>query len=138
MAIEDFNDAPAQPPQAPALDSQAQCDAIQADFHAGAKKPLRREPPPLPKALIPTEDWLSLRLAEELEYARRMLDAMGDALSADAAVVSRHLVTLQSIDTFGQLIGNVADVIRSSDPQGAVERIGMAELKARLKRSSIG
>jgi hypothetical protein len=29
-------------------------------------------------------------------------------------------------------------VIRSSDPPGAVDRIGMAELKGRLKRQSIG
>ncbi len=140
MAVEEFKDAPAHLPQAQtaALSSQAQCDAIQADFRAGGKKPLRRDPPPLPAALIPTDDRLSLRLAEELEFARRMLDAMGDALSTDAAVVLRHMVTLQSIDTFGQLLGHIADVIRSSDPHGAVERIGMGELKARLKRSSIG
>ena len=140
MVVEGIDDVPTGLPQAPAaaLTSQEQCDAIQADFRAGGKKPLRRDPPPLPAALIPTDDQLSLRLAEELEFARRMLDAMGDALSTDATVVSRHMVTLQSIDTFGQLLGHVADVIRSSDPHGAVERIGMAELKARLKRSSIG
>jgi hypothetical protein len=98
------------------------------------KKSLRRDPPPLPPALVPTEDELRRRLAEELEYARRMLDIMGDALASDGAVVVRHGTSLQSVDIVGQMIGHIANVIRSSDPEGAVELIGMAELKARLQR----
>lgn len=123
--------------QAAAIDNQAKCDAVQAEFRAEPRRPLRRDPPPVVAALVPTDDPLRLRLAEELAYARRMLDAMGDALSADPVVVSRHLVSIQSIDTFGQLLTHIANVIRSSDPYGAVERIGMAELKARLTRTSI-
>ena len=119
-----------------AISGQARCDVIQAEFRKelGEKRPLRRDPPPLPKALIPTNDRLHLRLAEELEYARRMLDAMGDALSTDSMIVTRHGRSLQSIDIVGQMIGHIANVVRSSDPPGAVERIGMAELKARLTR----
>lgn len=119
--------------------AQARCDAIQAHFRAEAnpRPPIRREPPPLALAQVPTDDPLQLRLAEELDYARRQLDLMGDALSADTAVVMRHMVTLQSIDIIEQILGHVAAVIRSSDPAGAVERIGMGELKARLTRSSI-
>ncbi len=83
---------------------------------------------------MPTDDRLKLRLAEELEYARRMLDQMGDSLSADAGVLMRHGVALQSVDIVGQIMGHIANVIRSSDPDGAVESIGMAELKARLLR----
>ena len=102
------------------------------------RKPLRRDPPPLPRALAPTDDRLRQRLAEELEYARRMLDIMGDALASDGAVVVRHGTSLQSVDIVGQMMGHIANVIRSSDPEGAVELIGMAELKARLQRRSIG
>jgi hypothetical protein len=102
------------------------------------KKSIRRDPPPLPAALVPTEDELRRRLAEELEYARRMLDIMGDALASDGAVVVRHGTSLQSVDIVGQMLGHIANVIRSSDPEGAVELIGMAELKARLQRRSIG
>ena len=102
------------------------------------RKSLRRDPPPMPTALIPTEDELRRRLAEELEYARRMLDIMGDALASDGAVVVRHGTSLQSVDIVGQMLGHIANVIRSSDPEGAVELIGMAELKARLQRRSIG
>ena len=121
---------------------QARCDAVQAAYRAEQAAPkrrsIRRDPPPLPRALVPTDDPLQLRLAEELDYARRTLDVMGDTLASDPNVVSRHMVALQSVDILGQLLGHIATVVRSSDPHGAVERIGMGELKARLTRRSIG
>jgi hypothetical protein len=55
-------------------------------------------------------------------------------LSSDSLIVTRHGRSLQSVDIVGQMIGHIVNVIRSSDPEGAVERIGMAELKARLTR----
>ena len=134
---------------APAHLRQARCDAIQAEFRAEQcerpsirrapqkRRSIRRDPPPLPAALVPTDDLLKLRLAEELEYARRMIEAMGDTLSADPNLVMRHMVSLQSVDIVGQVLGHVANVIRSSDPDGAVELIGMCELKARLQRTKI-
>jgi hypothetical protein len=143
---------PLDQPGAPAHLRQARCDAIQAQFRAErqARPSIRRDPPPtrpsirrenpppLPQALIPTDDALKLRLSEELEYARRMIETMGDTLSGDPQLVMRHMVSLQAIDIVGQILGHVANVIRSSDPEGAVELIGMCELKARLKRRSIG
>lgn len=123
----------------PLDDAQARCDAIQAEYRAKPeRRSIRREPPPLAAALVPTDDLLKLRLAEELEYARRMIDGMGDSLSADPSVVARHMLTLQAVDIAGQILGHIANVIRSSDADGAVERIGMCDLKARLKRQSIG
>jgi hypothetical protein len=118
---------------------QAICDSIQQEFRAeqasGEKRSIRREDaPPLDPALVPTDDELRLRLAEELEYARRMLDAMGDELSADMSVVMRHAVALQSVDIVGQMLGHIANVTRSAAPERAVQRIGMCELKARLTR----
>jgi hypothetical protein len=104
-----------------------------ADFGAGpARRSIRRDPPPPPKALVPTDDELRLRLADELEYAQRMLGRMGDELASDALIVSRHLAELQTVDIVGQMLGHIAAVIRSSDPSGAVESIGMGALKARL------
>jgi len=127
---------------------QARCDAIQADYRAEreerpsirrdpapAKPSIRRDPPPLSKALVPTDDVLKLRLAEELEFARRMIETMGDALSADPNLVMRHMVSLQSVDIAGQILGHIANVVRSSDPEGAVDLIGMSELRGRLKRA---
>jgi hypothetical protein len=130
---------PADPPPSP-HSGQARCDAIQAAFHSTPheRRSIRRDPPPTPPALVPTDDPLRLRLAEEIEYARRMLDLMGEALSADSIVVARHMTALQSVDIIGQLLGHVANVVRSSDPPGAVDRIGMGDLKARLTRRSIG
>jgi hypothetical protein len=121
-----------------ASQAQARCDAIQAEFRADPtpRPSIRREAPPIPAALKPTDDLLSLRLAEELEYARRMLDAMGDQLCADMGVVMRHGMALQSVDIVGQMLGHIANVVRSSDPPGAVDRIGMCDLKARLTRKS--
>ena len=111
--------------------SQAPCDSIRSE---DGRSSIRREAPPLPAALVPSDDELKLRLAEELEYARRLLDTMGDELAADMGVIMRHSVALQSVDIVGQMLGHIANVVRSSDPPGAVERIGMCELKARLQR----
>lgn len=118
--------------------AQKRCDAIQAEYRAKPERPsIRREAPPLTPALVPTDDALKLRLAEELDYARRMLDKMGDEFSSDPALLMRHSVPLQSIDIVGQVLGHIATVVRSSDPNSAVDRIGMCELRARLKRTSI-
>jgi len=115
---------------------QARCDVIQADYRAEqkARRSIRRDPPPASKTLALTDDELILRLSEEVDYARRLLSATADELSADALVVGLHLAELQSLDIVGQILGHLASVLRSSDMGGAVDRIGMAELKARLMR----
>lgn len=111
------------------------CDAIQAEFRAEQSTSIRRaDCPPLDPSQVPSSDELKLRLAEELDYARRMLDAMGDELSADMGVVMRHGVALQTVDIVGQMLGHIANVTRAAAPHLAVEKIGMCELKARLTR----
>ena len=62
--------------------------------------------------------------------------ARGEGALADAILV-RHGVALQSVDVIGQILGHIANVIRSSDPEGAVDRIGMGDLKGRLTRKSV-
>jgi len=118
-----------------AAECRSDNDGVRADSPEPRPRPsIRRDAPPLPKAIGPTEDELRLRLAEELEYARRMLGVMGDELSADTLFVGRHLAELQTVDIVGQMLGHIAAVIRSSDPPAAVEQIGMGALKARLMR----
>lgn len=85
-------------------------------------------------ALAFSEDILDVRLAEELAFARRTLEAMGDALCDDPILLSRHQVTLQSIDLLAQILGHVATVVGSADRDEAVARIGMVELRNRLTR----
>ena len=104
---------------APSHLRQQRCDAIQAAYRAEQAEPspfspkpeprksIRRDAPPLPPALVPTDDALKLRLAEELEYARRMIETMGDTLSADQHLVMRHMVSLQTIDIAGQMKGRL-------------------------------
>ena len=75
---------------------------------------------------------LDLRLAAELDHARDMLVMMGDELSTDFAVVSRHGVALQAVDIVGQMLGHIANVVRASDQHEAVSHIGMCDLKAKL------
>ena len=115
---------------------QARVDAVQAEVRAeaGSRKSIRRDPPPRPPDIPPTDDPLSQRLADELDYARRLIERMGNVLSADPTVVARHLVTLQSVDIVGHVLGQLAAVIRSSDRAETVDRIGMTDLKARLQR----
>jgi hypothetical protein len=136
---EDYFGAPAhlKTPAAPASAAQARCDSIISETKSHLRPSIRRDPPATPPPPGPTDDVLRLRLAEELEFARRMLDTMGDELSADAAVVMRHSVQLQSVDIIGQMLGHIANVVRSSDPPETVNRIGMCELKARLTRKSL-
>jgi hypothetical protein len=133
---------------APAHLRQERCDRVLAQYRselraaepatAGAqRRSIRRDPVPTPAALVPTDDKLLLRVGEEIEYARRMLETMGDTLSSDPTVIGRHAVQLQSVDIICQMLGHLAGVVQSSDPPAAVERIGMAELKGRLKRYAL-
>ena len=121
-----------------AADSYAGSDALGGNFPAQElpRASIRRDSPPPPHSAIPTEDDLELRLAEELDYARRLLDCMGDALSADTFIVRRHLAELQTVDIVGQMLGHIASVVRSSDRVAAVEAIGMTALKGRLLRKN--
>ena len=75
---------------------------------------------------------LDLRLAAELDLARKMLLTMGDELAGSLEVVADHGVALQAVDIVGQMLGHIANVVRADDRRDAIERIGMGELKAKL------
>ena len=79
---------------------------------------------------------LDIRLAAELDHARDLLVMMGDELSTDFAVVSRHGLSLQAIDIVGQMLGHIANVVRAEDRRHAVEQIGMCDLKSKLSRAA--
>ena len=107
-----------------------------ADPSNEERRPLRRggQSPVWPAPAPPTDDGLSLRLGDELEYVCRMLDSMGDQLSSDPILVRRHAVALQTLGIAEQILGHLRNVIRSSDPLAAVADIDMSDLKARLAR----
>jgi hypothetical protein len=117
----------------------AQGDSVRATWGLDEeveKKPIRREPLRSEAAPPParTDNALRLRLADEIDYARRMLAALGDELSMVAAVVAGVGSGVLSVVVVAQVLGHLAAVVRAEDAEQAVERIGMAELKARLKR----
>jgi len=97
---------------------------------------LRSVTPPAP--LEPTDVLQDERLSEEIDYARRLLEAVGDRLIADPIILNRHQTTLQSFDIIGQLLGHLAKVAGSRDKAEAIDRIGMQELRARMQRPKTG
>ncbi|CAM3229113.1 hypothetical protein SPAN111604_11760 [Sphingomonas antarctica] len=119
--------------------AQARVDAIVSAARAksaAAEAPKRnvyRAPEQLP--LVPSLDPLDQRIQEELAHTRRMVEALGDELSNDPILLMRYQTSLQSIDLMAQILGHLACVIGSEDRDEAIDRIGMASLKARLKRS---
>ena len=121
------------------LRAQARVDAIVAAARAGSaaaeapKRNVYRAPEQLP--LTSSVDELDIRIQEELATTRRMIEALGDELSNDPILLTRYQTSLQSIDLMAQTLGHLACVIGSGDRAEAIERIGMASLKARLKRS---
>ena len=122
----------------PTSSHQARVDAIQAEVRAAAAAAPRKlefkPPPPPPPPLEASQDIIERRLAEELDFARRLLEAVGDHLTSDPVLVHRHHRVLQNFDLVGQLLGHVSRVVGAEDKQEASERIGMQEMRARLKR----
>ena len=79
-----------------------------------------------------TPDMLDASLAHEIEEARKLLETMGDDLSSDIDVITKHCTSLQTIDIVMQILGHIANVVRSEDRRETVEGIGMHELKLKL------
>lgn len=117
---------------------QARVDAIQAEARREeTKRHLFRPPPEAEAPLVRSTDLLCLRVAEELQYARRLLDLTGEALLDDPIILARHSQSLQNFDLLAQLMGHLAQVIESEDKALAVSRIGMQELRTRLERKAL-
>lgn len=113
---------------------QERVDAIVADAR-GRPRDEPGEPASVPTSLLdPTTDSIEIGLAEEIEHARRLLEAMGDQLAADPAILQRHVRAMQGFDLVGQILGHVAKVIRTGDKKAAIDGIGMRDLQSRLKR----
>lgn len=115
--------------------TQADCDVIQAAARLTRDSRLpyststeRRAP------LLPTPDVIEARLSQEVEYAQRLLEAVGDCFVSDPLILERHETTMQSFDIIGQLLGHIAKVMGSEDKLEAIDQIGMQELRSRLKR----
>ena len=80
-------------------------------------------------------DRLSARLAEEIAYIGRLVEAVGADISANPAIMHRHAVSLQNCRNAASLLDDIARVLRADDRVQAAQGIRSAELKARLLRS---
>lgn len=123
------------PPSGPS-EAQKTADAAFAAARGTVRKPLFRPPPPKPEPLPLSDDIVDTRLAEEIEYIRRMLDALGGRLAADPIVLQRHAQTMQSFDLIAQMLGHLATVTQTADRKAAIARV-MPEMRARLERRSL-
>jgi hypothetical protein len=88
-----------------------------------------QEPPPLPPP-----GQLRKRLSEELAYATRLLEQLGDLLADDPTIIARHPTHLQTLDIVSKMIGHVSGVIAAEDMAEAIASIGMENMRARLLR----
>lgn len=77
------------------------------------------------------------RIAEELAFAARKLEKVGSSLADDPTVIVRHSIDLQELDITIQVLGHLARLINSEEPEALLETLGMHELKRRLGRTSI-
>ncbi|WP_413060832.1 hypothetical protein ACLN6N_13180 [Sphingomonas carotinifaciens] len=72
-------------------------------------------------------------LAQELDAARGVLEALATALCLDPLVFERHGAALQEFDRLGQVIGEVAGVLRHSGPvNDALAGVRLEAVKDRL------
>lgn len=116
---------------------QREVDALQAALRRErqeGKRPLFKPPPPAPAR---SGDPLDERLAQELEFLRRRIEALGSALVGDPILVARHSAALQDIDLIGQTLGHLARLVAAADKPAAADRITLAELKSRLQRKPL-
>jgi hypothetical protein len=115
---------------------QKRVDEAVAQFRAGAPAPT----PPVESTVTaggPVPGALNARLCEELGYVARLLEALGDELAEDRTVTARHGAKLQDLDIAIQILGHVGTVLNADDPQTAIARIGMADLRRRLAPKSL-
>lgn len=129
-------DAFASRQRAAASTAQARCDDVQAAARLPGDRIRRGSLTPI-ASITPSTDLLDRRLAEEIDYARRLLQAMGERLAGDATVLARHTSTLQAFDVIGQMLGYLSGVVGAADRDQAIDAIGMEDLRSRIRRRSL-
>lgn len=119
---------------------QARVDRIVAQARAdlaAAPEQMVRAPVFVAQPSALTEDVLDLRLAEELDYARRHLDSIGDVLSDNGYLLHKHARELQAIDRVNQALSHIARVISAQDRRKAAGSITLEDLRSRLLRTGL-
>lgn len=110
---------------------QQRVDDMQASVKAGGGVPSIGDSPSNASKLD-----VSARVAQELGYVSRLLEAVGDELATDQ-MAARHGAQLQNLDIAIQLLGHLANVLTAPDSAFAIKQIGMQELRRRMSRKSL-
>lgn len=79
-------------------------------------------------------DVIRERVAEETAALSRQIEICLDELAAFAPLVVRLPGTLQQLEKVSQTLDHLAQILVAEDPQSAVRRLGIQELKRRLLR----
>ena len=118
-------------------EAQRRVDAIVAEAKRGIWKPQFQPAAPLAPPSPMCARLIEKRLSEEIEYVQRLLEMMGDQLSGDPVILQRHARTMQGFDLMSQILGHIARVVTADDKEGAIDGIGMHDLRSRLKRQAL-
>jgi len=113
---------------------QARVDAIQNAVRSGA--PLPTEASASPGTAISVID-LERRVAEEIVYVQRLIDALGEELIEDPVMLQRHSQVLQNLDRASQILEHLGKVLGEDDRAAAAEAIPMQDLRERLLRKPL-
>jgi hypothetical protein len=111
-------------------------EAVAQVAQVAPPRPIRRvEVPMTDPALAQTDNLLSRRMAEELDFAWRQLNSLANGIARDGIMAARHGSAVPTLDEVGQTLGQLAVVLRSATPAMAADRVLSPELRARLQRN---
>ncbi len=68
-------------------------------------------------------------LAEQLIQLGKSLEALGEGLCTDPALVASHMTALQEIDRIAQMQFAIANVVAASDPEAACLRSPLERIR---------
>lgn len=115
-----------------AADHQLEIDPSAAPTRADIVD-IAQAPPPADNVGSP----VTARIADELAFVARRLETLGADLADEPPIVVRHAAKLQELDIAVQILGHLSRVLVAPSPDAAVERIGMADLRRRLRRAAL-
>ena len=113
--------------------NQADVDSAMAAVRAG----LAPAAPAERSKRAPDDAQLRGRISEEMSGVARMLEAAGNALAGDPAVIARHMERLQELDMASQMLIELAALLAAENSTTALGSLKLSDLHRRLTRSSV-
>jgi len=105
-----------------------------------SRKPVKRRlsPDSLPSGKdkeFPDDETIIARLAEELLYVSRIVEAVGVVLVSDPLLRLRHAASLQQLDIGQQMLSELARIVSSGDKVSSVSQVATGPMRGRLLRA---